>query len=87
MRDGHALFHLLRGIFAFGAGLVALELASYVSGRYFTWNLKSGAQKLHTAAKTVELYPGQAAKLAPVLSPSPPAVTAAVPQYAGTRTV
>jgi hypothetical protein len=52
-----------RIIFALGAGLLALEVASYLSGRYFTWNLKAGTQKLATASQHVGLYPGQIAKL------------------------
>lgn len=52
-----------RIVFAFGAGLLALEVASYLSGRYFTYNLKAGATKLQTASQHVGLYPGQAAKL------------------------
>jgi|SRR6185437_3798956 len=70
-----------RVIFAFGAGLLALELASYVSGRYFTYNLKAGTQKLQTASQHVGLYPGQAQKLA--LQKALPA-SDAVPGYAGT---
>jgi hypothetical protein len=70
-----------RIIFAFGAGLLALELASYVSGRYFTWNLKAGTQKLQAASTNVGLYPGQAQKLA-LQKTLPASVT--VPGYAGT---
>jgi hypothetical protein len=54
---------LIRILLAFGAGLLALELASYVSGRYFTWNLATGSQKLQTATTHLGLYPGQTEKL------------------------
>jgi hypothetical protein len=53
-----------RIIFAFGAGLLALELASYLSGRYFTYNVAAGVTKLQAASTHVGLYPGQTAKLA-----------------------
>ena len=48
---------LPRVIFAIGAGLVALEIASYVSGRYFTWSIGSGADKAKAAAKSVGMAP------------------------------
>lgn len=52
---------LVRLIVAFAAFIIALELASYISGRYFNWNLGQGAQKLQGAAQYVGLYPGQQA--------------------------
>lgn len=52
-----------RLIFAFGAGLLALELASYLSGRYFTYSVGKGAKKVQAASQHIGLYPGQTAKL------------------------
>lgn len=75
-----------RVVFAFGAGLLALELASYLSGRYFNWNIKTGASKVNQAAQVLELYPGQAAKLAALSSPPAKTATAAS-SYAGTATL
>jgi hypothetical protein len=53
-----------RVVLAFGAFILALELASYLSGRYFSYSLGKGGQKLQGAAKHLDLYPGQSAKLA-----------------------
>jgi hypothetical protein len=53
-----------RVILAFGAFLFALELASYLSGRYFSYSLGAGGQKLAGAAQHLDLYPGQSSKLA-----------------------
>ncbi|SRR6266550_3424657 len=53
-----------RVVLAFGAFILALELASYLSGRYFSYSLGAGGQKLQGAAAHLDLYPGQTAKLA-----------------------
>jgi hypothetical protein len=55
---------LVRLVFAVIAFIVALEIASQISGRYFSWNLGQGAQKLSDAASYIGLYPGQIDKLA-----------------------
>lgn len=60
-RRGDLAFRL---ILAFGAFIVALEVASYLSGRYFSYSLGKGGQKLQGAAQHLDLYPGQSAKLA-----------------------
>ena len=54
---------VIRIILAFGAFLLALEVASYLSGRYFTWNIGQGAQRIQGASQHIDLYPGQTAKL------------------------
>jgi hypothetical protein len=53
-----------RIVLAFGAFILALELASYLSGRYFSYSLGKGGQKLQAAAQHIDLYPGQTQKLA-----------------------
>lgn len=45
--------------FAFVAFVVALEIASMVSGRYFTWDLKNAGKAAQDGANYVGLYPGQ----------------------------
>lgn len=54
---------VIRLAVAVAAFLVALEVASYVSGRYFNWSLGKGAQSLQRAtnqgATYVGLYAGQ----------------------------
>lgn len=56
---------VIRLAIAFAAFIVALEIASYVSGRYFNWNLGKGAQTVQQgatqAAQYVGLYKGQQA--------------------------
>jgi len=52
-----------RVVLAFGAFILALELASYLSGRYFTYSLGKGGQHAKKAAQAIELYPGQSAAL------------------------
>jgi hypothetical protein len=69
-----------RIVLALGAFIVALELASYLSGRYFSYSLGKGGQKLAGAAQQLDLYPGQSQKLA--LQKTLPA-TSAVHGYAG----
>ena len=71
---------VIRIVLAFGAFLVALELASYLSGRYFTYNIGKGVVKAQAVTQSIGLYPGQAAKLA-LPAPAP-----ALPHY-GTVTM
>jgi hypothetical protein len=73
-----------RIIIAFGAFLIALEIASYLSGHYFSYDLKQGVQKLGQTGTYLGLYPGQQAHLATLQntaaagpSGSPPAHAAA----------
>lgn len=66
-----------RLILAFGAFLLALELASFLSGRYFSYSLTKGGQKLQGAAQSLDLYPGQSQKLA--LQKTLPASSSKVP--------
>jgi hypothetical protein len=46
-----------RIIFATILGLIALEVVSQVTGRYFNWSLGKGAASLTAAAKTTGLVP------------------------------
>ena len=77
---------VMRLVVALGVAIVALEVASYVSGRYFTWDVKSGATKVQNAGTYLGLYPGQKDKLhaAAAAAASPAAAPApAVASYAG----
>ena len=72
---------VMRLVVALGVAIVALEAASYVSGRYFSWDLKSGAQRIQDAGTMIGLYPGQQAKIqsavvAAKASPLPPPTAA-----------
>lgn len=48
-----------RVVFALSAFVLALELGSYLTGTYFTWDLKAPWNRTKTAAKYLGLYPGQ----------------------------
>ena len=60
----------IRLIWAAAAGLLALEVLSLATNRYFSWSLKGGLASLKGAGTYVGLYPGQTAKLAGAAAPS-----------------
>ena len=60
----------IRLIWAVAAGLLALEVMSLATNRYFNWSLKGGLSSLKSAGTYVGLYPGQTAKLAGAAGPS-----------------
>lgn len=53
---------VLRVGFAFIAFVLALELASYLSGRYFSYSLGAGGKKLQGAAQSLGMTPSSAQK-------------------------
>ena len=60
----------IRLIWAAAAGLLALEVLSLATNRYFNWSLKGGLSSLKSAGTYIGLYPGQTAKLAGQAAPS-----------------
>lgn len=66
----------IRLIWAAAAALVALEVLSLATGRYFTWDLKGGLSSLRQAGSYLGLYPGQT-----VAKPTPPPANAPTASY------
>lgn len=62
---------IIRIIFAFAVGLIALELGSIATGRYFNWNLKTGWKNLQGAGNYVGITPVQTAASHPAQAAAP----------------